>query len=123
MTILLYSRDLLASSSLMGAARTVGHLLESIDSLDALAQRLDQTDVSLIVVDLATPGGDIGAIVQSAIAVAKNRPVVVAFGPHVHKDRLEAAVQAGCDEVLSRGQFFRNPAEVFLRHRGEPEDR
>jgi len=31
---------------------------------------------------------------------------VVAFGPHVHEERLAAAREAGCDEVLSRGEFF-----------------
>jgi hypothetical protein len=31
---------------------------------------------------------------------------VVAFGPHVHEERLAAARNAGCDEVVSRGEFF-----------------
>ena len=119
MTILLFSRDLLASSSLTGAAQASGHSLESIASLEALVKRLEQANVQLIVVDLAAPGCDIGAIVQSAHAVVKNPPTVIAFGPHVHKDRLEAATQAGCDEVLSRGQFFRTPSEIFRRHVGE----
>ena len=119
LTILLFSRDLLASSSLTGAAQASGHSLESVDSLDALVEQLEQTDVGLIVVDLSAPGCDIEAIVQSAHTGAKLSPTVIAFGPHVHKDRLEAAVQAGCDEVLSRGQFFRTPTEIFRRHLGE----
>ena len=31
---------------------------------------------------------------------------VVAFGPHVHEERLAAAREAGCDVVVSRGKFF-----------------
>jgi hypothetical protein len=40
---------------------------------------------------------------------------VIAFGPHVHEDRLAAARAAGCDSVLSRGQFFSQAENVLGR--------
>ena len=39
---------------------------------------------------------------------------VVAFGPHVHEQRLAAARDAGCDLVVSRGQFF-SQLETILK--------
>ena len=31
---------------------------------------------------------------------------LIAFGPHVHKQRLDDAVAAGVDEAVSRGELF-----------------
>jgi hypothetical protein len=31
---------------------------------------------------------------------------IIGFGPHVERDVLSAARQAGCDEVLARSVFF-----------------
>jgi hypothetical protein len=39
-------------------------------------------------------------------------PRVVAFGPHVHVDKLAAARAAGC-EVMSRGQFLTQIGDVL----------
>lgn len=58
----------------------------------------------LVIIDLSTPGIDIESIVTN---IRRHSPqaVVVAFGPHVHEAKLRSATEAGCDRVLSRGQF------------------
>jgi CheY-like chemotaxis protein len=56
-----------------------------------------------IVIDLESPGLNLAALLGSL--PADRRPKVIAFGPHVQKERLESARAAGCDEVLSRGQI------------------
>ena len=38
---------------------------------------------------------------------------ILAFGPHVHESALEDARQAGCDQVLSRGEFSNRMAEIL----------
>jgi hypothetical protein len=54
------------------------------------------------------------AIVEQ-LKAAPNRPRVIAFGPHVHEERLQAARKAGCDEVVSRGQFFAQVEGMLAR--------
>ena len=57
----------------------------------------------LVVVDLARPGA------LDAVAVIVGRaghPRVVGFGSHVDTELLDAAREAGCDEVLTRSTFF-----------------
>ena len=60
----------------------------------------------LLIVDLSMPTVDITELVKRLRSNATVPPRVIAFGPHVHEERLAAARSAGCDVVLSRGQFF-----------------
>ncbi len=84
-----------------------------------VAKLLDQlattADVALVIVDLNTSGIDVRNVVASARALAKQPIAVVAYGPHVHEDRLAEAQEAGCDEVLSRGQFNAQMDAVLSR--------
>ena len=52
------------------------------------------------------PALDPAAVVNQLRADASHSVHVVAFGPHVHENRLAAVREAGCDLVVSRGQFF-----------------
>jgi CheY-like chemotaxis protein len=61
---------------------------------------------SLLIIDLSTPALDVAALMQQLRATGNAVPRTVAFGPHVHEERLAAAREAGCDQVLSRGEFF-----------------
>jgi len=60
---------------------------------------------SLLIVDLATAALELDFI-QQLRADDSFAVQVVAFGPHVHEERLAAARDVGCDLVLSRGRFF-----------------
>ena len=39
---------------------------------------------------------------------------LIAFGPHVHKQRLDDAVAAGVDEAVSRGELFGGFPALFV---------
>jgi hypothetical protein len=39
----------------------------------------------------------------------------LAWGPHIARDLLQAARDAGCDEVLTRGAFDHALPEILLR--------
>ncbi|WP_164103131.1 histidine kinase [Candidatus Laterigemmans baculatus] len=61
-------------------------------------------DVRWVILDLSTRGGIVNTLVPEArerFAGAR----VIAYAPHVHKSRLEAAREAGFDAVMTRGQF------------------
>ena len=60
---------------------------------------------------------DLSSIEAAAISVAVESlrtrfpdAKLVAFGPHVQENRLQAAAHAGCDPVLTRGQLNANLA-------------
>lgn len=101
MNALLITTDLMISSTLDGAARAAGVDLNT----KAPANLGGSADgAALVAIDLAAPISDIAALVaqlRNAAPAAK----IIAFGPHVHVDKLEQARTAGCDAVMSRGEF------------------
>jgi DNA-binding NarL/FixJ family response regulator len=76
-----------------------------MDSTAVLARQAE-TVPQLVIVDLTLSTLDLATLVAQLKTAHDGRSTIVTFGPHVHEGRLAAAVAAGCDEVLSRGQFF-----------------
>lgn len=99
----LVTTDLMLESQVAGAARNhavrflcCGELPQAIQALKAAGGAL-AVDLNLGGVDLQT--------VRDEFPTGGNVRLT-AFGPHVHRQRLDAAHAAGFDEVLSRGQFL-----------------
>jgi len=108
--ILLVSSDLLSTSRIAGLARDAGGRLEMLRSLD---DPLPGGPYDLVLLDLQTVNGDAGVLVTRVLAILKPQRVqtgkaarLVAFGPHVAKDRLEQAQAAGADASVSRGEIL-----------------
>ncbi len=106
-SVILLCSDLMLISSVGGLAssrqvafRTVSSSSEAIIGIqDELA---DHRMVQLFI-DLATTGLDLPALVAAIPeTVVRN---AVAYGPHVHAERLDAARAAGIGHVMSRGAF------------------
>ncbi len=106
MTVILVTRDLAVISQVDGAAARVNAVVRAVSSIADAVQACVDDRVDLIVVDLGMPSLDIEALVERVKLATSTRPRFVAFGPHVHGERLAAAREAGCDSVISRGQFF-----------------
>ena len=106
MAIVLLTNDLTVAAPVEGAATRAGVPFQTTADGAVAIEFCLASVAKLLLVDLSLPALDIAAIVQRTASLADKRPKIVAFGPHVHKSRLEAARQAGCDEVLSRGQFL-----------------
>jgi CheY-like chemotaxis protein len=106
----LLTADLMQTSQVAGAAQRVGGRLRVFATVDALTSALaaansaDET-ARLVIVDLTLPGLDVAALMAGLRALPLGQPRTLAFGPHVHADRLAAALAAGCERVVSRGQF------------------
>ena len=108
------SQDLMFSSQVAGASSAAGLETRNIQS----AQQVDG-EAPLVVLDLTTPGLDIGQTVSS---LKEANAKVVAVGPHVHAGKLELATQAGCDVVLTKGQASRDlGATLSALSKGEPQ--
>jgi DNA-binding response OmpR family regulator len=106
MTVILLTVDLTVISTVDGAAARMGATCRAASNdADAIA-RCARATADLLVIDLGTPSLDVKSLIEQVKATATSPPRIVAFGPHVHVEKLAAARDAGCDEVMSRGQFF-----------------
>ncbi|MDX9912440.1 MAG: hypothetical protein RBS39_11470 [Phycisphaerales bacterium] len=109
--ILYCASDLLWASKIKGTGDALGIPCRPVRNADMLAARLADSDVRALIVDLEAGDAALALIVQIRAhgpeSPASDRPParVIAFGPHVDKDRLQAARDAGADAVYTRGAF------------------
>ena len=113
MTIVLLSSDLMTSSQLAGPAQQQGLSLQTSSSVGDLIEKCTGQAVALVVLDLTLPGLNCAEVIGSLRSGETPPGAIVAFGPHVHEQKLSAAREAGCDAVFSRGQFFSQAGDVF----------
>jgi hypothetical protein len=107
--VVIATPDLFFGTQLNGLVRQAGFDPTPETVLARAIGQLQDPSVIGMIVDLETPGLDPAALMRELPA---SRPRVIAFGPHVHKERLDAARQAGCDAVLTRGQISSGPAVI-----------
>ncbi len=109
MSVVLLTNDLMFSSQVTVAAQQAGVTAQIAWNPQQLAEQA--TTARLVLLDLT-------ARFEPADVVAELKkmsppPRVIAFGPHVQTERLHAASQAGCDAVLSRGEFHARLGEIL----------
>jgi CheY-like chemotaxis protein len=115
MGILALISDLFTQSQVSAAAVRAGVPLEFALSVESLLAKAAQETPRLVILDLSHPGVDPAELVPRLRAINASAPIA-AFGPHVHRERLAAAQAAGCDEVISRGQFRAEADEILRRY-------
>jgi hypothetical protein len=109
--ILLVSPDLMATSRIAQLAREAGAAVETIRSLETPPVGCTG-GYRLVLLDLQAFPDDPAVLVTQIRAILTglpghdSAPPLVAFGPHVHRQRLDDARAAGADEVLSRGELL-----------------
>jgi hypothetical protein len=113
MSALLLSADLLSTSKLGASASRAGCLLMIAANAADVVGRLTAAPARLVVIDLGTTRVDLTALLGELRGLPEPPAAVLAFGPHVHEDRLQSARDAGCDVVLSRGQFHATADAIF----------
>jgi CheY-like chemotaxis protein len=116
MPALYLTKDLFFASRVTATARSLGAELQVVGSVEELLQKAAEQPVSLMLLDLDSPGADAAALIAGLRAQATDPPPVIAFGSHIHEARLAAARQAGCNQVLTRGQFDRQMATLLREH-------
>ena len=107
--------DLVISSQARSAAEACGVMLALARTPEELLRLTAEQAPRLVVLDLTVPGLDPVALVGQLRQLAAP-PTVIAFGPHVREDQLAAAREAGCDLILSRGNFQRTATDLLRRH-------
>jgi DNA-binding NarL/FixJ family response regulator len=104
MAALALTSDLLLRSQLAGAGARVGADVEVVASIEELLAKAETARPALVILDLNHADLKPAELVAALKARVPSASLLV-FGPHVHKARLAAAAEAGCDRVISRGQF------------------
>lgn len=117
--ILLVSPDLMATSRIAGLCREAGATLET---LRGLGETPHGGPHQVVLLDLQALAEDPAVIVTRARLLADGPgagPRLVAFGPHVARERLALALAAGADDVVSRGELLGGFAGLLRRWQGQ----
>jgi hypothetical protein len=117
--ILLVSPDLMATSRMAGLCREAGASLATLRNL-ADPPPVGPFDVALLDLQALTEDPAVVVARTRSVMAGQNqgdpRPaVIVAFGPHVAKERLALARDAGADDVVSRGELLGGFAGLLRR--------
>ena len=114
--VLYFATDLLWASRIKATADAMGVACRPVRTIEMLDARLADSAPTALLVDLTTPEVAMALIehLRKPDASAARRVRIVAFGPHVEKDVLQRARDAGADEVLTRGALDRNLEEILL---------
>jgi CheY-like chemotaxis protein len=110
-SILFLSSDLMFSSRVAGAAKALGTSVQLVADPAALPDKLT-ADCRLALIDLSLERLNLPAAVN-AIRTGAPAAKVIAYGAHVEQGALADAADAGCDQVLTRGQFNQQYAELL----------
>lgn len=126
--ILYLAADLLWASKIKATADALGIPCRPVRTMEMLEARLaeatPQAPVRALLVDLDKPEEGLAMIARLRGAPPHTdnpdnaRIKVLAWGPHVAKDLLQAARTAGADEVLTRGAFDHNLQDILLKLAG-----
>ena len=113
MRVLLLTSDLAVSSKVAGAAERQQAALVVAADVENAGAAASEALYDLAILDLSIPRLDVRRIVERLKAQPQPPRSILAFGPHVHEGLLQAARDAGCDRVLSRGQFYAQLDEIL----------
>ena len=112
----LLSTDLFFSSRVTGVAEMDGVTVTTIMHSEQLIRRVSENDVRLVLLDLSMPELDPKDLVPRLRELPNPPDTIIAFGPHVHEKKLSAAREAGCDRVLSRGEFNNQIRKILTEY-------
>lgn len=109
--ILYAAADLLWASKIKGTAEALGLAARPVRTPEMLTARLSDSQPRALLIDLDKDDA-IALLTQARQASATLR--IVAFGPHVAKDLLQAARDAGANEVMTRGALEHHMEDVLV---------
>ena len=104
MHTLLLSDDLMLTSQVTQVARHLNVPLKVVSNSQQLKSDCESGDVQQVILDLNSPQADPKSLVASIRATGSTARII-AIAPHVHVEKIKAARESGCDEVLTKGQF------------------
>ena len=82
-------------------------------TIDRLNEEMRDGETVLVLVDLEADADFWGDAVRTVLASGDARPQVVGYGGHTNTAMLQRAEEAGCDLVLTKGQFSRDLGKLI----------
>ncbi len=121
--ILYFAADLIWATRIKSTAEALALPCRPVRSERMLLDRLADSDVRALVVDLDKAEEAVALVRrlrewEAGQAGETARIRVVAFGPHVNKDDLQAARDAGADDAMARGAFEHHLPEILVNLSG-----
>lgn len=109
--VLILCSDIMFSSQITGAARQLEYTFCTVLSTRQALAQLDDTIRQVLLVDLNQPSLNW----EQLKSIHQEHPALisVAFGPHVDVEKLEAAREAGCSEVMPRSRFSAQLSQIL----------
>ena len=98
----------------MSVAREHDWPLQMAASVAAAHAKAADQDVRLLIIDLAKFADAVPQLLDD-LRPRSTAMHVVAYGPHVDEASLESARRAGCDQVLSQGQFNQLAGQILQK--------
>lgn len=118
--MLLYAAaDLIWASKIKATADALGLPARPVRTLEMLEARLaDTPEIAALLVDLDKGADGLVLIARlrdpSRTTDRERRIRILAWGPHVAKDLLQAARDAGANDIMTRGSFDAHMEETLL---------
>ena len=112
--VLFLSDDLMFGSRVAHAALMQNVSLQTVLQLEQLPEALQYIDVERVILDLSCAAFIPGHVME-VVESSDREPHTMAFGSHVHLAKLDAASEAGFDQVVSNGQFNEMLSGLFSR--------
>ncbi|MBU6414094.1 MAG: hypothetical protein KGS45_11545 [Planctomycetes bacterium] len=120
--ILYLASDLMWATRIKATGEDVGVACRPVRSLEMLQARLaDTPEIKGLVLDLEAPEIALQMIqfLRSAESLAVAKSIrMIAFAPHVKRDIMQAALDAGAHQVLPRGAFDHDLGNILIRLEG-----
>jgi len=115
MNATLLSSDLMLIAAAQGAADRHGVTLTPAADAESVLEACGNRAVGLVIIDLRAPALNLSELVTKLRRSLPPGGSIVASGPHVHRESLAAAAAAGCNEVITRGEFDRRIDALMAR--------
>ena len=116
-TGILICHDLMFMSKVSATARHLGLAIQTVGNTADAIKQVQQCHVACLILDLSLQSLNPQDLFN--LLPTDSRPATIAFGSHVDVERLQAARQAGCQEVFPRSQFNAQMDAILQRYLGE----
>jgi len=113
MSLLILSPDLMFASQFRAVAETQGIACSQCLTAEQASEVISDAACHLAIVDLSIDTLDVERFVQHARQANNGEAKLIAFAPHVHREKLAWAETVGFDAVMSRGEIIRRTAEIL----------
>ena len=109
--VVLVSQDLLFGSQISGVVCQYGVELTTVGEVSHVREAIQALEMALIMIDLNQGWPNVEELLRDL--PDRESCYVVAFGPHVHVEKLDQALAAGCDEVLPNSQLISRLSQLL----------